>query len=144
MGVDERVDRIVGMAMAHGGAHAFLQRLTDSIGGRVTGSIESRAAADLLLATLREAGFEDARFEEYPLESRWQRGRAVGRVVSPVAPDAGRRVLWLGAGHEGRGNGSLVRSGRATGQRSVESPRTGFEGRRSSSSRTRWKVPRPR
>ena len=29
--VDERVGRIVGMAMANGGAHAFLQRLTDSI-----------------------------------------------------------------------------------------------------------------
>jgi hypothetical protein len=48
---DERVDRIVGMAMARGGAPAFLQRLTDSIGPRVTGSSESRAAADLLLRT---------------------------------------------------------------------------------------------
>ncbi len=82
---DERVDRIVGMAMAHGGAQAYLQRLTDSIGGRVTGSAECRAAADLLVSSLREAGFEDAHFEEYALESRWQRGRAVGRVVSPVA-----------------------------------------------------------
>ncbi len=81
---DDRVDRIVGKAMARGGAYAFLQRLTDSIGGRVTGSPESRATADLLLRTLREAGFEDAHFEEYALASRWQRGRAVGRVVSPV------------------------------------------------------------
>ena len=71
---DERVDRIVGMAMANGGAHAFLQRLTDSIGGRVTGSTESKAAADLLVSTLREAGFEDAHLEEYAVESRWQRG----------------------------------------------------------------------
>jgi Zn-dependent M28 family amino/carboxypeptidase len=81
---DPNVGRIIGMAMAHGGAHAFLQRLTDSIGGRVTGSAESRATADLLVSTLREAGFEDARFEEYALESRWRRGPAVGRVVSPV------------------------------------------------------------
>ncbi len=81
---DERVARIVGKAMADGGAHAFLQRLTDSVGGRVTGSPESKAAADLLLATLREAGFEDAHFEEYAIQSRWQRGRAVGRVASPV------------------------------------------------------------
>ena len=51
---DERIDRIVGMALTHGAAHAFLQRLTDSIGGRVTGSTESRAAADLLIGTLRE------------------------------------------------------------------------------------------
>jgi len=81
----ETDERIVGAALARNGARAFLQRLTDSIGGRVTGSPESRAAADLLLATLREAGFEDAHFEEYPLESRWLRGPAAGRVVSPAS-----------------------------------------------------------
>ncbi len=89
---DDRVDRIVGKAMAQGGAYAFLQRLTDSVGGRVTGSAESRATADLLLRTLRGAGFEDAHFEEYALASRWQRGRAIGRVVSPVT-----RPLALGS-----------------------------------------------
>jgi carboxypeptidase Q len=89
---DDRVDRIVGMAMARGGAQAFLQRLTDSIGGRVTGSAESKAAADLLLETLRAAGFSDAHFEEYALASRWQRGRAVGSVVSPVV-----RTLAIGS-----------------------------------------------
>ena len=78
--------------MARGGALAFLQRLTDSIGGRVTGSPESRATADLLLSTLREAGFDDAHVEEYAIESRWQHGRAVGRVVNPVA-----RPLTIGS-----------------------------------------------
>jgi hypothetical protein len=85
-GADERVDRMVGMALTQGGAHAFLHTLTDTIGGRVTGSAESRATAELLVRTLREAGFEDAHFEEYPFESRWQRGRAAGRIVAPVDP----------------------------------------------------------
>lgn len=89
---DERIGRIVGMAMTRGGAQDFLRHLTDSIGGRVTGSAECKAAADLLVGTLREAGFADAHVEEYPLESRWQRGRAVGRVVSPVA-----RTLTVGS-----------------------------------------------
>jgi carboxypeptidase Q len=89
---NEHVDRIVGMAMARGGAYLFLQRLTDSIGARVTGSAASRAAADLLISTLRDAGFDDAHFEEYALESRWQRGRASGGVVSPVA-----RSLTIGS-----------------------------------------------
>jgi len=84
MEADEHVDRIVGMAMARGGAYAFLQRLTDSIGGRVTGSPECRAAADQLLTTLRKAGFEDAHFEEYELTMPWRQERATGRVVSPV------------------------------------------------------------
>ena len=84
-GADQPVARIVGAAIAGGGAWNVLERLTDTIGGRVTGSPESAAAADLLLATLRDAGLGNAHLEEYPLQSRWQRGRAVGRVVAPVA-----------------------------------------------------------
>jgi hypothetical protein len=109
---DERLGRIVGMAMAGGGASRFLEKLTDSIGGRVTGTAESKAAAELLLAGLREAGFDDARFEEYPLQSRWQRGRAVGRVVTPVA-----RSLAVGSygwvpGTNGEVTAALVDLGR--------------------------------
>jgi hypothetical protein len=108
MDPDERVDRIVGMAMTRGGAHAFLERLTDSIGGRVTGSAESRATADLLVSTLREAGFADARFEEYSLESRWQRGRAVGRVVSPVTRPLAVGSYGWAPGTKGEVTASLV------------------------------------
>lgn len=105
---DERVERIVGAAMAGGGAHGFLQRLTDSIGGRVTGSTESRATADLLLATLRQAGFEDAHFEEYPLQSRWRQGRAAGRVVHPVnRPLAVGSYGWV-PGTKGEVTASLI------------------------------------
>jgi carboxypeptidase Q len=77
--------RITGAALTRGGALAFLETLTDTIGGRVTGSPENRAASELILATLKEAGFENAHFEEYPLESRWQRGAAAARIVSPIA-----------------------------------------------------------
>jgi Iap family predicted aminopeptidase len=82
--VDDRTERIVGAAIASSRSHNFLRQLTDSIGGRVTGSPQSRAAADLLLATLRQDGFQDAHFEEYSLKSPWQQGPASGRVVSPV------------------------------------------------------------
>ena len=77
--------RITGAALTRGGALAFLETLTDTIGGRVTGSSQNRAASELTLATLKEAGFENAHFEEYPLESRWQRGPATARIVSPIA-----------------------------------------------------------
>jgi carboxypeptidase Q len=76
--------RIAGEALTDGGASAFLQRLTDEVGGRVTGSKELRAASELLLAALKEAGYDNARFEEYPLESRWTRGPASGRIVAPI------------------------------------------------------------
>src|SRR5690349_17462132 len=82
---DDAAARITGAALTRGGAHAFLETLTDTIGGRVTGSPQNRAASELMLSTLKEAGFENAHFEEYPLESRWQRGVATARILSPIA-----------------------------------------------------------
>ena len=76
--------RIAGTALTSGGASASLERLTDEVGGRVTGSKELRAASELILAELRNAGYANARFEEYPLESRWTRGPASGRILSPI------------------------------------------------------------
>jgi hypothetical protein len=76
--------RIAGAAMT-GGASAFLQRLTDEVGGRVTGSAETKAASELILAELKKAGYANARFEEFPLEARWTRGPASGRIVAPIA-----------------------------------------------------------
>ena len=81
---EDPVARITGAALTRGGAMALLERLTDGIGGRVTGSLQSRAASDLLLATLKEAGLENVHAEEYALESRWERGPASARVVRPV------------------------------------------------------------
>ena len=78
------IARIVGYANTRGGALIFLETLTDTVGGRVTGSPQSHAASDLILKTLKDAGFESAHFEEYTLESGWQRGSARGQVLSPV------------------------------------------------------------
>ena len=46
-------DRIVGAAVNRRGAISFLETLTDTVGGRVTGSPEARAASELILKTLR-------------------------------------------------------------------------------------------
>jgi hypothetical protein len=76
--------RIAGAALTGGGATAFLEKLTDTVGGRVTGSRELRIASELILAALKDAGYPHAGFEDYPLESRWARGTATGRIVSPI------------------------------------------------------------
>ncbi len=72
--------RITGAALTRGGALAFLETLSDTIGGRLTGSLQSRAASELILATLKGAGFDNAPFEEYRLgatrrHARRHRGR---------------------------------------------------------------------
>lgn len=76
--------RIAGAALTSSGASAFLETLTDTVGGRVTGSRESLAASELILRTLKDAGYANARFEDYPLEARWTRGPASGRIVAPI------------------------------------------------------------
>jgi hypothetical protein len=89
---DDIAERIVGAALTRGGAISFLETLTDTIGGRVTGSPESHATSELILKELRAAGFDNAHFEEFPLESAWQRGPASGWVASPI-----KRPLYIGS-----------------------------------------------
>ena len=89
---DDDVARIVGYSLTRGGALEFLETLTDQIGGRITGSEGSRAAAELILKSLKDAGFDSAHFEEYKLTSQWRHGPATGEVVSPV-----RRALVIGS-----------------------------------------------
>lgn len=89
---DEDIARIVGYSMTRGGALSFLETLTDTIGGRITGSPGSRAAAELILKTLRDAGIDTAHLEDYDLTSQWTHGPATGEVISPV-----RRALIIGS-----------------------------------------------
>ncbi len=81
---DDVAALIAGAAMTQGGASAFLEELTDMVGGRVTGSPQARAASELILDALKDAGYENTRYEEYALAARWTRGPASGRIVSPV------------------------------------------------------------
>src|SRR5215471_786743 len=89
---EEDIARIMGYSMARGDASTFLETLTDTIGGRITGSPESRATAELILKTLKEAGFDSAHFEEYELRSLWQHGPTKGEVISPI-----HRALYIGS-----------------------------------------------
>src|SRR5258708_10464778 len=89
---DENVARIVGYSFMRDDGMKFLETLTDTIGGRITGSPESRAAAELILANLKEAGLANAHFEEYELSSTWRHGAAAGEVIRPV-----RRALYIGS-----------------------------------------------
>src|SRR5260370_1009913 len=61
---DENVARIVGYSFVRDDGMKFLETLSDTIGGRITGSPESRSSAALSLANLNESGFADAHFDE--------------------------------------------------------------------------------
>src|SRR5579862_1132234 len=89
---DDEIARIVGHSFMDNGAMEFLETLTDTIGGRITGSPESRATAELLVKTLKDAGFENAHSEEYKLTSTWRHGAITGEVISPI-----HRALVIGS-----------------------------------------------
>ena len=89
---NDDVARIVGHSFTSNGALEFLETLSDTIGGRITGSPGSREAAELILKSLKDAGFENAHTEEYKLTSVWQHGPTTGEVVSPV-----QRALIIGS-----------------------------------------------
>ncbi|HVO58148.1 MAG TPA: M20/M25/M40 family metallo-hydrolase [Dongiaceae bacterium] len=91
-GGDDTVARIVGQAMMRNDGMEFLETLTDRIGGRITGSPESRATAELIEKTLKEAGYDNAHLEEYKLSSVWQHGATTGEIVSPI-----KRALVIGS-----------------------------------------------
>lgn len=108
----DTVALIIGRALAGTGAIDFLRTLVDSVGPRVTGTEHSRAAAELILTTLRQARFDSARFEEYQFQPRWERGPAEVRVKQPID-----RALTVGAygwtpGTRGRVDARLVDLGR--------------------------------
>jgi len=88
---EDDVAHIVGYSFVRGGAPKFLEEITDRIGGRITGSPESRATADLILQTLKQAGFDNAHFEEYTVPTTWKHGPISGSVISPV-----QRALYIG------------------------------------------------
>lgn len=88
---DDTIARIVGLAMTRGGASTFLETITDRIGGRITGSPESHATSELILKTLKEAGFDNAHFETYEFSPTWQKGSTTGEIISPV-----HRSLYIG------------------------------------------------
>ncbi len=87
----DTIARIVGYSLTRGGASDFLETLTDTIGGRITGSKESRATSDLILKSLKDAGFHNAHFEEYQFSPGWQKGITTGEVVTPI-----HRSLYVG------------------------------------------------
>jgi len=60
-----------------------LRRLTDEVGGRVTGSKEMAKAVDWALAAFRAAGV-DAHTEKYRLPQTWSEGASELEVLEPV------------------------------------------------------------
>ncbi|HZQ19251.1 MAG TPA: M20/M25/M40 family metallo-hydrolase [Terriglobales bacterium] len=83
----DELARIIGYSILRGGASDFLENLTDRIGGRITGTVECRETAELILNTLKNAGFDNAHFESYEINPGWTHGPATAEVIAPIHRD---------------------------------------------------------
>lgn len=72
-------------AIYGGPSMATLSELTDSIGGRLTGSPAYVRATEWAAAKFRSYGIENVRLEPFTIDAGWQRGSASGAMLSPMA-----------------------------------------------------------
>jgi len=61
-----------------------LRELTDTVGGRVTGSPNEKKAAQWAAAKLKAAGVDDVRIESYPLPVYWESVSATASCIEPA------------------------------------------------------------
>jgi len=69
----------------HNQIMANLEYLSDTIGGRLTGSPALDSAADWAADLSRKYQLENVHFEKWTISHSWQRGSASARVTSPIS-----------------------------------------------------------
>jgi carboxypeptidase Q len=89
---------IAGHGMMDAHPYADLEELSDSIGGRVTGSPEAAKAIEWGIAKMKAIGLENVRAEKWQLSRGWTRGFANGEMVEPVQRKLGIDSMgWVGS-----------------------------------------------
>jgi carboxypeptidase Q len=76
-------DRVAG-SIYTGPSMATLGELTDSVGGRLTGSPAYVRSTEWAAAKFRSYGIENVRLEPFKIEAGWQRGTATGAMLAPL------------------------------------------------------------
>src|SRR5215831_13204047 len=85
----ETAGRLAG-SIYTGPAMSTLRELTDSFGGRLSGSPAYNHAVEWAAAKFRSFGIENVRLEPFIIPNGWVRGSAHGEMLAPLA-----RPLYL-------------------------------------------------
>src|SRR5579863_2456717 len=81
----EAAAKIIPQVMGPSPMEGNLRRLTDEVGGRVTGSPAMARAVDWAVAAFRDAGVDDVHTEKYTIPATWSEGDSHIQVISPAA-----------------------------------------------------------
>lgn len=77
-------DRLAGEVYT-GPSMATLLELTDTFGGRLTGSPAHQHSAEWAAAKFRSYGIQSVKLETFTIPAGWQRGPASGTMVAPIS-----------------------------------------------------------
>ncbi|HEX8650151.1 MAG TPA: M20/M25/M40 family metallo-hydrolase [Pyrinomonadaceae bacterium] len=77
-------ERITGSILVNGQAMNFVTELSDTFGGRLTGTSAYQRSAEWAAARFRAAGIKDVRLEAFKIPNGWDRGWARARMIAPL------------------------------------------------------------
>ena len=104
--------KIIANAMGASPLAENLRRLTDDIGGRLSGSPAMVRAAEWAVTAFREAGIDDVHTEKFTIPHTWSEGATHIEILSPSGfPVHGVSVAWSPATPPGGIEGDLVDAG---------------------------------
>ncbi|HEY1271866.1 MAG TPA: hypothetical protein VGF08_07770, partial [Terriglobales bacterium] len=81
---NSELERVIAEALKPSPLEANLQRLTDTIGGRIPGTPAMEKAVDWGVAAFKAAGADNVRVEKFDLQSSWSEGDTRMSVAAPA------------------------------------------------------------
>lgn len=75
---------IAGQGMLNSHANLYLERLSDDIGGRVTGSPQAKQAVQWAVEQMKQMGLQNVHTESWQLWQGWQRISADAEIIEPI------------------------------------------------------------
>jgi carboxypeptidase Q len=82
--VRESAARIASSILVNGQAMNFVTELSDTFGGRLTGTPAYNRSAEWAAAKFRAAGIKDVKLEAFTIPNGWDRGWARARMTAPI------------------------------------------------------------
>lgn len=79
----EATERIASSILIGGQAMSYVTELSDTFGGRLTGSAAYERSAQWAAAKFRAAGIKDVKLEPFTIPNGWERGWAQARMTAP-------------------------------------------------------------
>ena len=80
----ERAERIASSIMVSGQSMNYVTELSDTFGGRLTGSRAYQRSAEWAAGKFRAAGIKNVKLEAFTIPNGWERGWARARMVAPL------------------------------------------------------------